>query len=391
MFAANVVVTVAIASSDEGFGGADEAVFVLLPTWFVALGAVVVTRARGNRVGLVLMWVGTGLAIEGAADLRVGPAPPPDPTAWDVAAVIWLNTGFFFALVVPLVLLPYVFPTGRFLSRRWRWAGWTALMLALLDVGAEAFTNRVGPDDGTGSTAWTIANPIGVLDYEGLENAGPIRALFGVGLIVLLVCSVPAVIVRYRRASVDERAQFKWVGIALVVLACAILVRLLSDTREALPSLVFALSIAAIPLSLTVAITRHRLYEIDRLVSRVLTYAVVLSLLGGIYVGTVTIVTSLVPAQSSTAVAASTLVVAGLFNPLRVRVRRMVDRRFYRSAYVAEVLASRMGEQLGQSVSIEAIVGTWTETVTDAVKPETASVWLRPLEPSQSEYPHRSP
>lgn len=386
MLVVNVAVIVAIGSSDAGFDGADEAVFSLLPTWFVALGAVVATRAAGNRVGWILMGVGTGLVVEGAARLKIGPSPPPEPTAWDVAAVIWLNTGFFFALVIPLALLLYLFPTGRFLSRRWVWAGWTAMVLSLLGVGAEAFTARVGPpDDGTGSTVWTIANPVGVFDHEGLENAGGVGVVFGFGLVALLLCSVPAVIVRYRRASVDDRAQFKWVGIALVALTCTILVRLFADTRGELAGFFFALSVASIPLSVTVAITRYRLYEIDRLISRVLTYAVVLALLGGVYLAVVTLISSLLPAQGSTAVAASTLAVAGLFNPLRLRVRRIVDRRFHRSAYEAELLAARMGDQLGQSVSIDAIVGTWTETVTDALRPSSASVWLRSRTPSQPE------
>jgi hypothetical protein len=130
----------------------------------------------------------------------------------------------------------------------------------------------------------------------------------------------------------------------------------------------------------TIAITRYRLYEIDRLISRTLTYAVVLAVLGGVYATIVTVVTSLMPTQGSAAVAASTLVVAGLFNPLRLRVRRIVDRRFHRSAYEAELLAQRMASQLDESVSIDAIVGAWTDTVRDALKPESASVWLRPGE-----------
>lgn len=210
--------------------------------------------------------------------------------------------------------------------------------------------------------------------------------VFGLGLMALLVCSVPAIIVRYRRTSVDDRAQFKWVGIALVGLTGTILFNLFAPTRGELADLVSALSVASIPLSVTVAITRYRLYEIDRLISRVLTYAVVLALLGGVYVGVVSLITSLLPAQGSTAVAASTLAVAGLFNPLRVRMRRIVDRRFHRSAYKAELLASHMGERLGQSVSIEAIVGTWIETVADALEPETTSVWLRPHGPQAETY-----
>lgn len=377
VFAANAALAVEILSSPEGLRGADEGVFLTLPTWFTALGAVLATRVRGNRVAWILMLVGTGLAIEGAAGLRVGATPPIDPTAWDVVAVIWLNTGFFFALVIPLVLLPYVFPTGRFLTRRWVWAGWTAAVISVLVVGAEALTTRVGPDDGAGGTAWTIANPIGVFAHEGLESAGPVGVAFGIGLIVLIVGSAPAIILRYRRADHDDRAQFKWVGIALAVLAGVILARLLVDVGGEIAGFLFALSIASIPLSVTIAITRYRLYEIDRLISRALTYALVLAVLGGTYAGIVTLVTSLMPTQGSTAVAASTLVVAGLFNPLRVRVRRIVDRRFHRSAYEAELLAQQMATQLDQSVSIDAIVGLWTDAVTDALTPESASVWLR--------------
>ena len=378
----NVGVAADIARSAEGFDGWTRAVYVLLPAWFVALGALVATRVRGNPVGWILMMIGTGLAVEGVASQRIGLRPPSDPTAWDVAAVIWLNSGFFFALVIPLILLAYLFPTGRFPTRRWAWAGWTAGALSVLVVVSEAFTTRVGPDDGSGNTAWSIANPIGVFEHDGLEDAGLVATVFGVGLITLIVGSVPAIVVRYRRASPDERAQLQWVGFALGLLVSATMVRLLLDRESAISGVAFALSIASIPLSITIAITRYRLYEIDRLISRALTYAAVLSLLGAVYVGVVALVTSLVPAQGSVAVAASTLAVAALFKPLRVRVRRMVDRRFFRSAYQAESLASRMGEHLGRFVSIEAIVATWTETVTDALRPQFVSVWLRERQPT---------
>jgi hypothetical protein len=131
------------------------------------------------------------------------------------------------------------------------------------------------------------------------------------------------------------------------------------------------------PIWFGVAVLRYRLFEIDRIISRTVSYALVVAVLAGTFVLVVTLVTALLPANSDVAVAASTLVVAALFNPLRSRVQRAVDRRFNRSHYDAMLVGTAFAELMRDEADLERIVSEWIDVVSVTLHPTAASVWIR--------------
>jgi ABC-type bacteriocin/lantibiotic exporter with double-glycine peptidase domain len=150
-----------------------------------------------------------------------------------------------------------------------------------------------------------------------------------------------------------------------------------TDGEGVVFSLLFVPSIASIPISITIAITRYRLFEIDRIISRTLSYAMIVVVLATVFVGVVTLTSSILPSQNSLAVAASTLAVAALFNPLRRKVQRVVDHRFNRAGYNATLVAEEFANRLQNKLEIGEITDDWTNTVNQALQPAFTSAWIR--------------
>jgi hypothetical protein len=137
----------------------------------------------------------------------------------------------------------------------------------------------------------------------------------------------------------------------------------------------------SLPVALGVGVLQYRLYDIDRLISRTLSYAIVTGLLIGVYVGLVTLATRILPFSSPIGVAASTLVAVALFNPLRRRVQRLVDRRFNRAGYDAEAMVSAFARRVRDDVDLEVVSSEFVRAVQTSVEPSQVSLWLRPTEP----------
>ncbi len=141
--------------------------------------------------------------------------------------------------------------------------------------------------------------------------------------------------------------------------------------------LVFGATILMLPVSIGVAVLRYRLYDIDRIVSRTVSYTVVVLLLAAVYVGAVTWLTTLLPDQSELVVAATTLVVATLFNPIRRRVQGWVDRRFNRSRYNTQRVMDGFAGSLRDQVDAAEVVDGWVGVVTETMQPASVAVWTR--------------
>jgi len=134
-----------------------------------------------------------------------------------------------------------------------------------------------------------------------------------------------------------------------------------------------------LPISIGVGVLKYRLYEIDRLVSRTLSYAIVTGLLVGVYVAMIALTTRLIPLSSSVGVAASTLAAVGLFTPVRRRVQHRVDRRFNRASYDAEAMVGSFTSRLRDAVNLDAVRGDLLGAVNAAVEPSHLSLWIRPV------------
>lgn len=227
---------------------------------------------------------------------------------------------------------------------------------------------------------WLIDNPIGFIPNSFWE--GLFGAIWMLGLLTLSLGGFVAMTVRFRRSGLVERTQIKWVLCAALVFALTYAASLVvnwfgGSFGDGLLGFLFVFSIALIPISITAAITRYRLFEIDRIISRTLSYAAVVIVLGALFLGMVTLVTALLPTQNSLAVAGATLVVAALFNPIRRRIQYAVDRRFNRSGYRAEELSEQFNARLRESLTTDELIDVWGETVNEALKPSATGIWIR--------------
>ena len=371
-----VVLYVPLAYPARDFGDGIQAVVALVGLSIP--GLVVARRQPNNPIGWILLGVGFQAVFVTDAgrysvfdyhfhhgDLPFGPA------AALVASALW--DGMFLAL--PLVIL--LFPDGR-LSRRWRTVLWAYLAVAALLVGFIIAVN-----------AWNMnGQPISV------DGAGQLNKTYnpsGVPLIVfgVLLVSVPAFwlsfvgrqIVSWRRATGERRQQLKWLmgggAISVISLVGVFVAAQYSGSIVTAVEIVSFFTVFALPIGISVGILKYRLYEIDRIISRTLSYAIVTGIVVGVYAGVVTLVTRVLGFSSPVAVAASTLAAVALFNPLRHRVQHIVDRRFNRAHYDAEATIATFTARLRDAVDLETVRSELLEVVNRAVEPAHASVWIR--------------
>ena len=252
----------------------------------------------------------------------------------------------FFALAITLLL----FPTGRLPTPRWKWAWWVIGIDAVLVVGG---------------------------DYLGwLPDGFEAYLVMMLSLIVVMVASVIRLAFDYRRSTGERRQQLKFLVWVLLLGGAILLLSLiplpyLSDAHE----LAGIVLMVGSPIAIGLAVTRYGLYEIDRLISRTVSYTLVVAVLAGL----VAIISTLVATRfdSPMVVAATTLGVAALFNPLRSRVQGWVDRRFNRSKYDHELVAERFTASLRGDVDFDGLVDGWLGVVSETMQPRQMSVWTR--------------
>jgi hypothetical protein len=187
----------------------------------------------------------------------------------------------------------------------------------------------------------------------------------------------------WRRASGERRQQLKWLASGAAITIASVVAALVFATTGPAPQVevwvdnFLWFGLAALPVSMGVAILRYRLYEIDRIISRTLAYTVVTGLLVAAYAGLVLLSTHVLALSSSVAVAASTLAAAAAFSPLRRRVQRIVDHRFNRARYDADVTVAAFAGRLQDEVDLDSVRADLAGVVTSTLEPAHLSVWLR--------------
>ncbi len=337
---------------------------------FTVTGAVLVNRLGGNLVGWLLCVVGASVLLLLGGEqyaryaLKTSPGALPGPL---VAA--WVSGWIYAPMLTALAIwLPLLFPTGLLLSRRWRpvaWSGAAFLVLAVLGNGLMPNSSEV---QGIG----VVRNPF------ALPAAVPVlRTLQGLDLACLVVAltgSLASLVLRFRRAGDIERRQIKLVTAALALTPAPFLAH---DLAPALSQPLTAVGLPLVPIAVAVAVLRYRLYDIDRVISRTVSYAVLTALLAAVYVGLVTVATRLLPTNDSLVVAASTLAVAALFQPMRKRIQRVVDRRFNCTKYDAERTVDAFSRRLRDEVDLEAVRTDLLAVIGTTMQPAAAGLWLR--------------
>jgi len=347
---------------------------------FVLVGALLTSRLPGNRIGPMILGSGALLAVTVAIGTLAELALARGGVPVEVLAIAFLvnELGFIVPLVVILIGIPLIFPDGHLLSSRWRWV--VVLSLAALAALGTSMVLTSGPIGG----AEEMANPFARKELEPVA-----AALGGFATVASSICFVAAltsVVVRYRRASEIERHQLKWLIAVSAVAAVAL------PAANVLPESSFAdlflllglLALLALPLAIAVAILRYRLYDIDRIISRTIGWAIVSGLLVAafaILVVGLQAVLSNVTQGETLAVAASTLVAFALFQPVRRTVQRAVDRRFDRTRYDAQRTADAFAERLRDEIDLDTLAAELERTVAGTVRPTAASIWLPGREP----------
>jgi hypothetical protein len=352
--------------------------------WFVALliavlGLVIARRQPANPLGWLLMGFSVWVALYDLAggyavldyhlhhgDLPLGPA------AALIASELWI----VMFLALPLVVL--LFPDGR-LPSRWRMVLWGYLAICALLIAALL-----------GFGAWDMAGTPIVVTGKGqlVNNPGPSGAA-GIAFVILLA-AVPVFwalfvarqVLSWRRATGERRAQLKWLmaGSAVTVAGLAGGVLFGTTSSGALATVLSNVSLAfgvfSLPVSICIGILKYHLYDIDRIISRTLAYAIVTGLLVGGYAGLVLLATRVLSFHTPVVVAASTLAAAALFNPLRRRVQRAVDRRFNRAQYDADRTIAAFAARLQDAVDLDSVRDDLAGTVHQALEPAQVSVWI---------------
>jgi len=379
-----IVILMAVSAAVNASGGALKLSSLgeaLLWLSFGLVGVIVAWHQPRNPMGWVLLGITFFFAVDGAASgyaiLDYRQRGGRLPLGW---LAVLLSPSWAPAIVLAgLALL--LFPDGRFPSGRWRPVTWAYLALgAVWLIGAFAISlgdvlSHHVRIDSTGGLA-SLDNPGGSTAWFGV-----VQAVFFPGVAACWLAWLAGKIVTYRRSTGERRLQLKWLisGAAVFVAAGIGLVTL--DSPSGWLSVVdglAALGTLALPVSIGFGILKFRLYDIDRIISRTLGYTIVTGLLVGLYAGMVLLATQVLHHPGPVTVAVSTLVAAALFNPLRHRVQRAVDRRFNRARYDADRTVAAFAVRLQEHVELGAVRADLLDVVSEALEPAHVSIWTVP-------------
>jgi hypothetical protein len=336
------------------------------------VGAVVASRRPRHPVGWLLLALGLAVAangvIYGYTNYGLLARPGSLPAADYVAAI---SNGSVLSLATCLGFILLLTPTGSLPSSRWRW--WAGLSAAapVLGLLSWALVPFEGPFE-------SVANPLAVPAL-----VGPLSAVSAV-ILILTAMGIPvgaaSLVVRFRRSRGAERQQLRWLALAAALLAVVVLamVALGAAGLEGTLGWLSAGCVALLPLAIGAAILRYRLYDLDRIISRTLAYAILTLLVGGGYALVVLGLGQLLGRDSSLVVAAATLAVAAVFQPARRRVQQAVDRRFNRRRYDAAQAIAAFSSRLRDQVDLDTLTGELLAAVDQTMQPTQASLWLRP-------------
>ena len=347
---------------------------------YATLGALVVRRA-GNLIGWLMLAESTGLVFMTLAAtyclLGVTTFPGDLPAARQAGTVA--ESGFASVAFI-LVLMLLLFPAGTLPSRRWRpvaAAGIAATALATIGL---ILGPRLVEIPAPGGVSVTFANPFGTPRLTpGL--IGTLNGLLAVS-IPFLAASFVSLAVRYRTGSWLLRQQIKWLVLTAGAFLASMLLLLFSawthqpGLNAAASAMSGVIPLFGIPAAISAAILKHHLYDIDRIISRTLSYAIVTGLLVGVYAGLVLLTTQVLSFSSPVAVAISALAAAALFSPLRNRVQQAADRRFNRARYDAGRTVTAFAARLQGEVDIGAVRADLLGTVNRTLEPAQLSLWL---------------
>jgi hypothetical protein len=354
---------------------------------YAGTGHLLMVRRPGNAIGLLLAMVGLLLALEMLTEqyplyglvTAPGSLPAARLAGWFCVVVAVL-------VVFLLLFLVLLFPDGRLPSRRWRPVRTGFLVVMAASVVSQMQAGQYisgGLTDILDDSKASYPNPLGIFPQHGWF-AGFVAAVV-IATFAAVLCAVASVFARRRGASPELRKQLAWLGYVGIVTVFWILVLapgavLSPGGNDSLGTVLWVVMIltpvVGIPVACVVAVLKYRLYDIDRLISRTVSYTVVTGLLVGLYAGLVLLADRVLPVHDSVTVAGATLIVAALFAPVRRRVQHVVDHRFNRTRYDAELTAAAFAGRLQDATDLDAVQADLSATVDRALQPAHLSLWL---------------
>ena len=352
---------------------------------FSLLGTLIITYRPENRIGWLVSLIGLGLVM-GILVESYGGCSLSGIISFSVGSLaIWFSKLILSMVFLGLVLFPSIFPDGHFLSSRWKRLG----MIAIIGYGLITLLRAVWPGPMLYLTVDDIPveNPIGlsfqvspILDSI-IFQGGDLFPMF------FFLAGIASLVVRWRGASGEVRQQIKWLAYFLATAGVMfIVVEIIGEMVY--PAIfegwfyLFELAIfwLGFPLVIGLAVFKYRLYDIDIIIRRTLQYTLLTGLLALIYFGSVVLLQSLFESftgrQSPIIIVVTTLVIAALFNPLRLRVLDFIDRRFYRRKYNAEQALAQFAASARDEVDMEYLTMELLNVVEESLQPESISVWL---------------
>jgi hypothetical protein len=353
-----------------GFQGVAAAVFTL--------SAIPIIRNRpGNPIGWLLLTVALLSAAQFVGQYYAAygllASPGAVPAAW---VGLWIGAWIWLPTVALLGTTALYFPTGRLPSRRWQLVPWATAA----GIACGSLVLAIG--------YWGDADPGHQTPLVPSGAPALVGSLAGIGLGLVVfgvVAGSASVIVRFRSARGVEREQLKWLAFAGVTYAAAFVIYVAANALgqpQTIATSLTAIAFLGLPVSIGIAIVRHRLYDIDRIINRTLVYTAVTIVLATVYAASVIALQAALDGLVHTtqpAVAASTLLVAVLFQPVRGRLQTAVDRRFDRARYDAERTVAAFSERLRDQVELDALLGEVVKTTDSTVAPASTAVWIRDM------------
>ena len=373
--AALLVVTLLVSEYLAGGLTFDEIPLALAFFSYAAVGAVLMVRVPGHRLGPLFAFIGLapmfGEAFRVLGLRLVPPGAPPPGLISLMGEVLWRP-----ALVLAMVFPALLFPTGHPLSRRWSWVGWGALVLVFQFVGLTALQPDFVTFSSTGEEV-VVSNPVGVANMPHVEEVVDIGGFMMLGVLSLL--ALASLVVRYRRADVELRAQLKWLLYAAALLVgWLVLVIGLGGEESAVIDLAYALALAGIPVAAAVAILRYRLFDIDVVISKTLVYGSLAVFVTVVYVALVVGIGALVGGTGNLVLSiVATAVVAVAFQPVRHWVQRLVNRVVYGERATPYELLSELSGRMAYAQAIDELVPRIATMVGEGIGAARVEVWLR--------------
>jgi hypothetical protein len=328
-------------------------------------GFVIASRRPENRIGWLFLVAGLALGLGSFGGQYALHALVADRGSLPAGRLFaWLGSWLWVVATAMLAFLFLLFPTGRLRSRRWRPVAWL--------VGS-AFAVTAAATLVIATSFW--ADPF--TSSSPGSSAGLITSLYVMTAVLVsagLLVSVAAIIVRFAKSSGEERLQLKWCAWAALVLAVVFAVSIW--VNSAVVNISQSLAFLCLWAAIAIAVLKYRLYDIDRIISRTVAYAIVTGLLVGVYAGLVLLATRVLSVHTPVAVAASTLAAAALFSPLRGQVQRVVDRRFNRARYDADKTVAAFAARVKDAVDLNSVRDDLATVAGQALEPAHVSVWI---------------